>query len=34
VKLRAVLKAGASLRFIADRFDIDRAYLARSFTEG
>lgn len=31
---RAVLKAGASLRFIADRFDIDRAYLARSFAEG
>jgi hypothetical protein len=27
---RAVLRAAASLRFIADRFDIDRAYLERS----
>ncbi|MCK0207103.1 FUSC family protein [Starkeya koreensis] len=31
---RAVLRAGASLRFIADRFDIDRPYLLRSFAEG
>ncbi len=27
------LRAGASLRFIADRFDIDRAFLTRSFDE-
>lgn len=31
---RALLRAGASLRFIADRFDIDRPYLLRSFAEG
>lgn len=28
------LRAGASLRFICDRFDIDRAFLLRSFAEG
>lgn len=28
---RAVLRAGASLRFIADRFGIDRPYFERSF---
>ncbi|WP_428032426.1 FUSC family protein [Ancylobacter sp.] len=28
------LRAGASLRFIVDRFDIDRAFLLRSFEEG
>ena len=27
------VRAGASLRFIADRFDIDRAFLVRSFGE-
>ncbi|ADH90655.1 Fusaric acid resistance protein conserved region [Ancylobacter novellus DSM 506] len=27
------LRAGASLRFISDRFDIDRAFLTRSFEE-
>lgn len=27
------LRAGASLRFIVDRFDIDRAFLVRSFDE-
>lgn len=30
---RAVLRAGASLRFIADRFDIDRPFLTRRFAE-
>jgi len=30
---RAVLRAAASLRFIADRFLIDRAYLERRFAE-
>lgn len=30
---RAVLRAGASLRFIADRFYLDRAYLAHGFAE-
>ncbi|HSI40130.1 MAG TPA: FUSC family protein [Xanthobacteraceae bacterium] len=30
---RAVLRAGASLRFLADRFDIDRAHLARTYVE-
>jgi uncharacterized membrane protein YccC len=29
----AILRAGASLRFIADRFSIDRAYFERSFVE-
>lgn len=28
------LRAGASLRFIVDRFDIDRAYLRHAFGEG
>lgn len=28
------LRAGASLRFIVDRFDIDRAYLLHAFGEG
>jgi hypothetical protein len=28
---RAVLRAGAALRFIADRFYLDRAYLERGF---
>ncbi len=28
-----ILRAGASLRFIADRFDIDRPFLDRSFDE-
>ncbi len=28
---RSVLRAAASLRFIADRFEIDRAYLERRF---
>ena len=30
---RSVLRAAASLRFIADRFTIDRAYLERHFAE-
>jgi len=30
---RSILRAAASLRFIADRFYIDRAYLDRSFAE-
>jgi uncharacterized membrane protein YccC len=30
---RSVLRAAASLRFIADRFSIDRAYLERDFVE-
>jgi hypothetical protein len=30
---RSVLRVAASLRFIADRFDIDRAYLERTFAE-
>jgi uncharacterized membrane protein YccC len=30
---RSVLRAAASLRFVADRLDIDRAYLERSFAE-
>lgn len=30
---RATLRAGASLRFIADRFVIDRAYYERRFAE-
>jgi uncharacterized membrane protein YccC len=30
---RAVLRAGASVRFLADRFGLDRAYLARQFAE-
>lgn len=30
---RAVLGAGSSLRFLADRFDIDRAYLAHNYME-
>jgi uncharacterized membrane protein YccC len=30
---RSVLRAAASLRFIADRFDIDRAYLERHLAE-
>ena len=30
---RSVLHAAASLRFVADRLDIDRAYLERSFAE-
>ena len=30
---RSILRAAASLRFIADRFSIDRAYLDRSFAE-
>jgi uncharacterized membrane protein YccC len=30
---RSVLRAAASLRFVADRFDIDRAYLERNFAE-
>jgi uncharacterized membrane protein YccC len=30
---RSMLRAGASLRFIADRFTLDRAYLDRRFAE-
>ncbi len=30
---RSILRTGASLRFIADRFTIDRAYLERQFAE-
>ncbi|TCL72652.1 FUSC family protein [Rhizobium sp. BK251] len=30
---RSLLHAGASLRFISDRFDIDRAYLGHGFDE-
>jgi len=30
---RSILRAGASLRFIADRFTIDRAYYGRGFDE-
>jgi hypothetical protein len=30
---RSMLRAAASLRFIADRFTIDRAYLERGFAE-
>jgi hypothetical protein len=30
---RSVLRAAASLRFINDRFTIDRAYLERNFAE-
>jgi uncharacterized membrane protein YccC len=30
---RSVLRAGAALRFVADRFDIDRAYFERDFAE-
>lgn len=30
----ALLQAGASVRFLADRFTIDRAYLARRFDDG
>jgi uncharacterized membrane protein YccC len=31
---RSMLRAGAALRFIADRFYIDRAYLGRGFYDG
>jgi uncharacterized membrane protein YccC len=33
VSAALTVRAGASLRFIADRFDIDRAFLARSLAE-